>query len=86
LAQEFSQFGKIESIRFRSIAFSESIPRKVAFIEKKFHENRDSLIHQFVNYKKNSYENNQIKKIVTKNKFKQYSIYSHFLQIKNLLK
>jgi glycosyltransferase involved in cell wall biosynthesis len=49
-------------------------------------ENRDSLIHQFVNYKKNSYENNQIKKIVTKNKFKQYSIYSHFLQIKNLLK
>jgi glycosyltransferase involved in cell wall biosynthesis len=49
-------------------------------------ENRDSLIHQFANYKKNSYENNQIKKIVTKNKFKQYSIYSHFLQIKNLLK
>jgi glycosyltransferase involved in cell wall biosynthesis len=49
-------------------------------------ENRHSLIHQFVNYKKNSYENNQIKKIVTKNKFKQYSIYSHFLQIKNLLK
>lgn len=49
-------------------------------------ENRHSLIHQFFNYKKNSYENNQIKKIVTKNKFKQYSIYSHFLQIKNLLK
>ena len=49
-------------------------------------ENRDSLIHQFANYKKNSYENNQIKKIVTKNKFKQYSIYSHFLQIQNLLK
>lgn len=49
-------------------------------------ENRHSLINQFINYKKNSYENNQIKKIVTKNKFKQYSIYSHFLQIKNLLK
>jgi glycosyltransferase involved in cell wall biosynthesis len=49
-------------------------------------ENKDSLIHQFTNYKKNSYENNEIKKIVSKNKFKQYSIYSHFLQIKNLLK
>jgi hypothetical protein len=49
-------------------------------------ENRDSLIHQFTNYKKNSYKNNQIKKIVTKNKFKQYSIYNHFLQIQNLLK
>lgn len=49
-------------------------------------ENKDSLIHQFTNYKKNSYENNEIKKIVTKNKFKQYSIYSHFLQIKTLLK
>lgn len=49
-------------------------------------ENKDSLVHQFTNYKKNSYENNEIKKIVSKNKFKQYSIYSHFLQIKNLLK
>jgi glycosyltransferase involved in cell wall biosynthesis len=49
-------------------------------------ENRNSLIHQFIKYKKNSYENNQIKKKITKNKFKQYSIYSHFLQIKNLLK
>jgi glycosyltransferase involved in cell wall biosynthesis len=49
-------------------------------------ENRDSLIHQFANYKKNSYKNNQIKKIATKNKFKQYSIYNHFLQIQNLLK
>ena len=49
-------------------------------------ENKKSLIDQFVNYKKNSYENNQIKKIVTKNKFKFYSIHSHFLQIQKLLK
>jgi glycosyltransferase involved in cell wall biosynthesis len=49
-------------------------------------ENKESLIDQFVNYKKNSYENNQIKKIVTKNKFKLYSMYSHFLQIQKLLK
>jgi glycosyltransferase involved in cell wall biosynthesis len=49
-------------------------------------ENKKSLIDQFVNYKKNSYENNQIKKIVTKNKFKFYSMYSHFLQIQKLLK
>ena len=49
-------------------------------------ENKDSLINQFNNYKKNNYENNQIKKIVTKNKFKLYSIYNHFLQIQKLLK
>jgi ribosomal protein L10 len=49
-------------------------------------ENKDSLINEFNNYKKNNYENNQIKKIVTKNKFKLYSIYSHFLQIQKLLK
>jgi glycosyltransferase involved in cell wall biosynthesis len=49
-------------------------------------ENKDSLINKFNNYKKNNYENNQIKKIVTKNKFKLYSIYSHFLQIQKLLK
>jgi glycosyltransferase involved in cell wall biosynthesis len=49
-------------------------------------ENKSSLINQFINYKKNTYVNNQIKKIVTKNKFKLYSIYSHFLQIQKLLK
>ena len=49
-------------------------------------ENKESLIDQFVNYKKNSCENNRIKKIVTKNKFKLYSIHSHFLQIQKLLK
>jgi glycosyltransferase involved in cell wall biosynthesis len=49
-------------------------------------ENKESLINQFITYKKNSYEKNQIKKIVTKNKFKIYSIHNHFLQIKKLLK
>jgi len=49
-------------------------------------ENKESLIREFNNYKKNNYENNQIKKIVTKNKFKLYSIFSHFLQIQKLLK
>jgi glycosyltransferase involved in cell wall biosynthesis len=50
-----------------------------------YNENKNSLISQFVNYKKNSYENNQIKKIVTKNKFKIYSIYRHYIQIQKLL-
>lgn len=49
-------------------------------------ENKDSLINEFNKYKKNNYKNNQIKKIVTKNKFKLYSIFSHFLQIQKLLK
>jgi glycosyltransferase involved in cell wall biosynthesis len=49
-------------------------------------ENKDSLITQFINYKKNSYENNQIKKVTTKKKFKLYSIHSHFVQIQKLLK
>jgi len=51
-----------------------------------YNENKNSLISQFDNYKKNSYENNQIKKIVTKNKFKIYSIYRHYMQIQKLLK
>ncbi|KAG5439345.1 hypothetical protein PCK2_000843 [Pneumocystis canis] len=36
-------FGKIKSIRFRSIAFSELLPRKIAYIQKKFHSKRDIL-------------------------------------------
>ena len=39
----FSSHGRIESIRFRSIAFSELGPRKVAFITKKLHPERDTL-------------------------------------------
>ena len=49
-------------------------------------ENKNSLVNQFVNYKKNNYENNLVKKIITKKKFKSYSIYRHFIQIKELLK
>lgn len=40
----FSVYGSVESVRFRSIAFdTPSLPRKVAFIQHKFHENRDSM-------------------------------------------
>lgn len=39
----FSPFGKLKSIRFRSIAFSELLPRKVAFVQGKFHPERDTL-------------------------------------------
>ncbi|BFZ53622.1 Nucleolar protein 12 [Savitreella phatthalungensis] len=34
--------GKVKSIRFRSIAFSELLPRKVAFVQGKFHPERDT--------------------------------------------
>ena len=43
IRQIFSTHGHIESIRFRSIAFSELGPRKVAFITKKLHPERDTL-------------------------------------------
>ncbi|KAI7825888.1 hypothetical protein BX661DRAFT_184351 [Kickxella alabastrina] len=36
------KYGKIKAIRFRSIAFSEILPRKVAFIQGKFHSARQS--------------------------------------------
>ncbi|KAH3675135.1 hypothetical protein WICMUC_002791 [Wickerhamomyces mucosus] len=39
----FLKFGTIESIRFRSIAFNEALPRKVAFVKQKLHESRDSV-------------------------------------------
>ncbi|CAG8735574.1 20093_t:CDS:2 [Dentiscutata erythropus] len=39
----FSRFGRIESIRFRSISFSEQLPRRIAFINKKLHPERDVL-------------------------------------------
>lgn len=35
--------GKVKSIRFRSIAFSEILPRKIAFLAHKLHESRSSL-------------------------------------------
>lgn len=43
LKQLFSTHGQIASIRFRSIAFSELVPRKVAYITKNFHPERDTL-------------------------------------------
>ncbi|KAG9297319.1 hypothetical protein G9A89_002008 [Geosiphon pyriformis] len=43
LKKKFSQFGHIDSIRFRSIAFSEPLPRKVAFKLGKLHAERDIL-------------------------------------------
>ena len=43
MKQLFSAHGQILSIRFRSIAFSELGPRRVAFITKKLHPDRDTL-------------------------------------------
>ena len=39
----FSKHGPIKSIRFRSIAFAELLPRKVAFLQGKFHPERDTV-------------------------------------------
>lgn len=36
----FSQFGKVESIRLRSISFADKVPRKVAFVKKTLDETR----------------------------------------------
>lgn len=43
LRELFIDHGRIESIRFRSIAFTDLLPRKVAFITKKLHPERDTL-------------------------------------------
>lgn len=45
LKQLFSSHGerKIQSIRFRSIAFTDLVPRKVGYITKNFHPERDTL-------------------------------------------
>jgi nucleolar protein 12 len=43
LKRLFAEYGSIESIRFRSIAFTDLIPRKVAFITKILHPQRDTL-------------------------------------------
>lgn len=39
----FSNVGKVQSIRFRSIAFDEAVPRKVAFVKRSLHDNRDTV-------------------------------------------
>ncbi|KAJ3303884.1 Nucleolar protein 12 [Kappamyces sp. JEL0829] len=43
LKDYFGAYGQLESIRFRSVAFSEKMPRKQAFLAKKLHPGRDSL-------------------------------------------
>ena len=43
LKDVFSVHGRIDSIRFRSIAFTDLLPRKVAYITKKLHPERDTL-------------------------------------------
>ncbi|KAJ3295299.1 Nucleolar protein 12 [Rhizoclosmatium sp. JEL0117] len=39
----FKQHGPVESIRFRSIAFLNNVPRKVSYLAKEFHPDRDTL-------------------------------------------
>lgn len=39
----FSSIGKVSSIRFRSIAFDDAVPRKVAFAKKSLHSTRDTI-------------------------------------------
>lgn len=39
----FEGIGEVESVRFRSIAFDEAVPRKVAFVRKSLHLSRDSV-------------------------------------------
>lgn len=41
--KKFGEFGKIESFRFRSILFEEQIPKKAAFITKKFSDTKDNV-------------------------------------------
>ncbi|CAN6671669.1 nucleolar protein 12 [Trichomonascus vanleenenianus] len=50
LKSAFEELGKVESIRFRSIAFSEMLPRKAAFVKQKFHASRDT-VNAYVVYK-----------------------------------
>lgn len=50
LKAAFSAFGPVESIRFRSIAFAELLPRKVAFITGKLHPERD-VVNAYIVFK-----------------------------------
>jgi len=50
----FKKYGTIESIRFRSVAFSKNLPKKIAFITKEFHPERDCLNAYIVFEKKES--------------------------------
>lgn len=46
----FKHYGKIYSIRYRSISFDENLPRKVAFAKKNLHKSRDS-VNAYIVYK-----------------------------------
>ncbi|KAK6465334.1 nucleolar protein 12 [Scheffersomyces coipomensis] len=43
LKQLFSEVGKIDSVRYRSIAFEENLPRKIAIAKRNLHKSRDTL-------------------------------------------
>ncbi|KAJ3363846.1 Nucleolar protein 12 [Allomyces javanicus] len=45
--QLFAEYGKVESVRYRSIAFSDALPRKLNFKLKNFHPSRDTM-HAYV--------------------------------------
>ncbi|KAL6942038.1 hypothetical protein ACO0QE_003202 [Hanseniaspora vineae] len=64
----------IESIRFRSIAFSEALPRKVAFSQLKFDEKRDSLNSYIVYKNKNVKKLNQLIKTLNGTVFENHHL------------
>ncbi|CAK9435372.1 uncharacterized protein LODBEIA_P00990 [Lodderomyces beijingensis] len=39
----FNTIGKVDTIRYRSIAFSNQLPKRVSFVKKNLHESRDSV-------------------------------------------
>ncbi|KAK9446848.1 uncharacterized protein V1518DRAFT_422796 [Limtongia smithiae] len=43
LRAHFAPYGAIASIRFRSVAFAEMLPRKIAFLQHKLHEHRSTV-------------------------------------------
>ncbi|ODV61344.1 rRNA-processing protein NOP12 ASCRUDRAFT_24133, partial [Ascoidea rubescens DSM 1968] len=43
LKEKFLKYGAIESIRFRSISFQDTLPRKLAIKAQNFHNSRDTL-------------------------------------------
>ncbi|KAF7725515.1 hypothetical protein EC973_009545 [Apophysomyces ossiformis] len=50
LRRKFREFGEIESVRFRSVAFSQLMSRKAAFISKKLHDER-TVMNAYIVYK-----------------------------------
>lgn len=58
----FSALGKVQSVRFRSIAFDEAVPRKVAFVKKSLHSTRDT-VNAYVVFKDKEPSNQAAKKL-----------------------